>query len=148
MRFPQQIVGVIGVTACLALGAAAAANQAQTSGEKKTVIPDNASALEGQPAVRVDATKEGATRRQLGRDEAANHRLKISIVNGKYYWASRENRPLTLTSSGEFTYLSSTDPGQYVRFKKINDRIEYVEHVDKAFESVTFWGELRIVLMK
>jgi hypothetical protein len=145
MRFPQ-FVGVIGVAAWLALGAAGAAQQAQTSGEK-TVIPENASALEGVPTVRLDAKKDGAKLRQLGGDEAAKQRLRIKVVNGEYFWESRENRPLTLTSSGEFTYLSA-EPGQYVRLRKLNDRIEYVEHVDKAWESVTYWGELRIVLTK
>lgn len=145
MRFPQ-LVGVIGVAAWLAFGAAGAAQQAQTSGEK-TVIPENASALEGVPAVRLDAKKDGAKLRQLGGDEAAKQSLRIKIVNGEYFWESRENRPLTLTSSGEFTYLSA-EPGQYVRLRKLNDRIEYVEHVDKAWESVTYWGELRIVITK
>jgi hypothetical protein len=42
--------------------------------------------------------------------------------------------------------LTSAEPGRYVRFKRINDRIAYVEHVDTAFGSVTYWGELRIVL--
>lgn len=147
MRFPQQIVSVIGVVACLTLVTAGAASQAQTSGEA-AVIPENASTLEGLPAVRLDATRESATRRTLGRAEAAKHSLKISIVNGKYYWASRENRLLTLSSSGEFTYLSSTEPGTYVRFRRVNDRIAYVEHVDMALGSVMYWGELRIVLGK
>ena len=146
MRVPQQIVAVIGVAAWLALGSSGAAQQAQTSGEKK-VIPENTSALEGLPTVRVDAKKDGAARRQLGSDEAAKEKLKISVVDGKYFWASRQNLPLTLTTSGEFTYLTA-EPGQYVRLRKVDDKIEYVEHVDKAWESVTWWGELRVVLKK
>jgi hypothetical protein len=71
----------------------------------------------------------------------------IRIVDGQYYWASRDNRPLRLQSSGEFTYLSS-EPGQYIRFTRMNDRISYVEHVDLAHGSVTWWGELRIVVGK
>ena len=145
MRFPQQVVGAIGVVVCFALGMGGAAGQAQTSGEP-LLIPPNASALEGVPAVRLDATKESATRRTLDSAEASKQSLRIRIVNGQYFWASRENRSLTLSSSGEFTYLSSTEPGQYVRFRRINDRIAYVEHVDSAFGSVTYWGELRIVL--
>lgn len=144
----HRIVGLIGVGACLALMAAGPASQTPSSGETP-LIPENATALEGLPAVRLDATRDSATRRTLGSAEAARQGLKISIVNGQYYWASRENRPLTLSSSGEFTYLSSsTEPGRYVRFRKINDRIAYVEHVDIAFGSVTYWGELRIVLGK
>jgi hypothetical protein len=143
MRFESRVIGTIAVAACLTLGAAVAA-QTQTSGAKP-VIPDTASTLEGVPTVRVDTTKEGAKRRQLSGEEAAQSALKIKVVDGKYYWESRGNRPLTVTSSGEYTYLA-TEPGQYVRLRKLDDKIEYLEHVDKAWESVTFWGELRIVL--
>ena len=146
MRFQVRMISTIGVAACLALGAAGVAGQAQTSAAKP-VIPETASTLEGVPTVRLDTTKEGARRRQLTGEEAAKSGLKIKVVDGKYYWESRDNRPLTVTSSGAYTYLS-TEPGQYVRLRKVDDKIEYVEHVDKAWESVTFWGELRVVLKK
>jgi hypothetical protein len=145
MRVSQRLVGVAGIVACLAFGAGGRSSHAQTSTEPPAV-PPNASSLEGRPAVRLDATKEGASRHTLNRAEASRQTLKISIVDGQYYWASRENRPLTLSSSGEFTYLSSAEPGQYVRFTRINGRLAYVEHVDTAAASVTYWGELRIVL--
>jgi hypothetical protein len=146
MRFPQQLVAAIGLAGCLALGSAGAAQQAQTAGEKP-VIPPNASTLEGVPAVRLDAKKDGALRRALDSDEAAKQALKIRVVDGKYFWATREDVPLTLTTAGEFTYLTA-EPGQYIRLRKVNNKIEYVEHVDKEWESVTWWGEMRIVLKK
>jgi len=146
MWFLRQTVAVIGVAGCLALGSSGAAQQAQTSGEK-TVIPANASALEGVPAVRLDVKKDAAMRRQLDGDEAARQTLKIKVDNGRFFWATRENVPLTLTTAGEFTYLSA-EPGRYIRLRKVNDKIEYVEHVDREWESVTWWGELRVVLKK
>ena len=146
MRFQSRVIGTIAVAVCLALGAADVAARAQTSGAKP-VIPETAGTLEGVPTVRVDTTKDGARRRQLTGEEAAESALKIKVVDGKYYWESRGNRPLTVTSSGEYTYLA-TDPGQYVRLRILGDKIEYVEHVDKAWESVTFWGELRVLLKK
>jgi hypothetical protein len=147
MHFPRRLISVIGVAACLAIVAAAPAGQT-LSNEKSPLIPQDATALEGIPAVRLDATREGAKRRQLDRAEASTQSLKIEIVNGQYYWSSRENQPLTLSTSEGFTYLSSTEPGKYVRLMRINDRIAYVEHVDMAFGSVTYWGELRIMLSK
>jgi hypothetical protein len=45
-----------------------------------------------------------------------------------------------------YTHLSSTEPGTYVRFTERGNRLLYVEHLDMPFGSVTFWGELRIVL--
>jgi hypothetical protein len=149
MRFSQLIVRAIGVAACLVVLAAPGSAQAPATAAPPAppVIPENAMALEGQPTIRVDASKESATRRKLASAEATKHRLKISIVDGNYYWSSQENRPLTLAASGEFTYLSA-EPGQYIRLRKINDKLEYVEHVDKDFVSVTFWGELRVILKK
>jgi hypothetical protein len=82
MWFPQQVVALIGVMVCFALGGGAA-GQAQTSGEPP-LIPRNASALEGVPAVRLDATKESATRRTLDGAEASTH-AQMSDVS----WTNR-----------------------------------------------------------
>ena len=111
-------------------------------------IPQHATALEGIPSVRIDASEDQATRRELGAAEAAANLLKIRIVDGKYYWASHGNKPLAVSTAGEFTYLTSTEPGRYVRLRRLNDRLTYVEHVDMASGSVTYWGELRVVLGK
>lgn len=111
------------------------------------VIPEGATALEGTPEVRVEVTKDGAIRRTLDAAEAARDRLTIKVVDGRLYWGDAD-RPLTVSSSGEFTYLSSAEPGRYVRFRQLNDRLTYVEHVDMALSSVTYWGELRFVLGK
>jgi hypothetical protein len=121
---------------------------AQGGAESETVqIPANAIALEGIPTVRVDSAEGDTTRRVLSPNEATTSRLTVSIIDGKYYWASRDNRPLRLDASGPFTYLSS-EPGQYIRFTRINDKVAYVEHVDKPLGSVTWWGELEIILRK
>lgn len=147
MRIDSRLTQAIAIVAALATLSWPSSVLAQTL-ITTPVIPDNATALEGTPTTRLDATSEGAKRQRLDRDEAATHALQIKIVDGRYYWASRANRPLTVTTSGDFTYLTSAEPGHYVRFTKINDRLSYVEHVDMGFGSVTYWGELRIVLGK
>ncbi len=148
MTLQRQIVATFAVVACLGVAALGAAAQ-QPAKPEPVKIPDNASGLEGLPTVRVDAAEDQATRRQLGSGEAINSALKVRIVDGRYYWGSRDDRPLTLSSSGGFTYLSSaTEPGHYVRLRQVGDRITYAEHVDMASGSVTYWGELRIVIGK
>jgi hypothetical protein len=112
------------------------------------VVPPNATLLEGTPEVRVDTTADAATRRQLGAADAAANRLRVQVKDGTFYWSSRDNSRLTLTTAGEFTYLSATEPGRYVRIRRVNDRLTYVEHVDTAVGSVTYWGELRVVVGK
>ena len=142
---------MVGVAAGIALMATLAAAQTQTGNGQAVVvpvIPKDATVLEGVPSVRLDVTDHGTTRLELDRKHAAAEALKIEIVDGRYFWASREKQPLTVTTAGEFTYLMSTEPGKYVRFKKLNDRISYVEHVDTEFGSVTYWGQLRIIVGK
>jgi hypothetical protein len=111
-------------------------------------LPHDATGLEGVPQVRVDVTRETTTRRELDRSEAARSPLAIRIADGRFYWASRGDRPLAPTPSGDFTYLSSAEPGRYVRIRRLNDTLTYVEHIDTEFGSVTYWGELRVVLSR
>jgi hypothetical protein len=125
-----------------------ASGWAQDAGKGAAQLPTNATALEGLPTVRVETTAEGAIRRQLSGAEADGNRLRVRIDKGGLYWSSRDNRRLTLTPSGPFTYLASNEPGRYVRIQRLNDRFTYVEHVDTDLGSVTYWGELTIVLGK
>jgi hypothetical protein len=110
-------------------------------------IPSNAIGLEGVPTVQVDAAEGDTTRHVLTEAESAKSRLRVKIVDGEYYWTSRDNRRLRLDASGPFTYLSS-EPGNYIRLTRINDKVSYVEHVDMPTGSVTWWGELQIVVRK
>jgi hypothetical protein len=111
-------------------------------------FPPNTVGLEGLPRVRIDATMNRVSRRELDATEAAKSRLTITILDGRLYEGDRTGTPLTMTSSGGFTYLSSSTPGRYIRLQRLNDMFSYVEHVDMAFGSVTYWGELRLVLKK
>ena len=126
------------------------ASPASSSGQEtprpqRVQIPADATSLEGIPTVRVDSAEGTTTRRVLDNAEASKARLTVSVVDGQFFWTTRDNRLLRLNSSGEFTYLSS-EPGQYIRFTRLNDKISYVEHVDLASGSVTWFGELRIVV--
>jgi hypothetical protein len=131
------------VLVALALAVDAAFSRA-ASPQGAVDIPLNATALEGIPRVRIDLTQHGATRHELDPSQGAKERLSIKIIDGQLYRAGADTRPLVVTSSPEFTYLSSTEPGRYVRLRRLDDRITYVEHVDMPFGSVTYWGELRI----
>jgi hypothetical protein len=137
-RFGRTGVGVF--TLLLLLACSAGAQQA------RPVFPPNATALEGLPSLRVETTPEETTRRQLDSKEAAASRLRIQIKDGSFYWSSRDDRRLTLTAAGEFTYLSSTEPGLYVRIRRLSDRLTYLEHLDTTLGTVTYWGELRVVV--
>jgi hypothetical protein len=142
---PFSLVTAIAVLSLVALPAHSPAQE--TAQPQKIDIPATATTLEGIPTIRIDSTEGNTTRRLLSTAEAAKDRLTVKVVDGQFYWASRGNRPLQLSSTGAFTYLSS-DPGTYIRITRVNDKISYVEHVDMAFASVTWWGELKIAVGK
>jgi hypothetical protein len=145
MRILKRAAGVLAATAVWAIVAGSGA-VAQAPARHDVDVPKNAIALEGTPRVRIDINEDHVTRRQLDETEEDQNRLAITVDHGRYVWTSRENALLTLSSSGEFTYLSSSQPGKYVRFRRVNNRITYVEHLDTAHGSVTYWGELRILV--
>jgi hypothetical protein len=111
-------------------------------------LPQNTTALEGIPRVRVDVTQDSTTRRELDAAEAAKNRLAIRVADGGFYWSSHDDRPLAPSASGAFTYLSSDEPGRYVRIRRLNDTLTYLEHIDTELGSVTYWGELRVVIAR
>jgi hypothetical protein len=136
---------LVAAAAALILLTGAVTGQAQAPASAP-VIPRDATALEGTPRVKIDATREGAVREVLDAAEAAKNRLTIKIADGRFYWAGQGDQPLSVTSAGGYTYLSSTEPGRYMRFTWLNNTLAYVEHVDTPLGSVTYWGELRVVL--
>jgi hypothetical protein len=134
------------IVACLGFALPGAHGQEPPRAER-VEIPLNATALEGIPKIRLDVAEGDATRRVLDAEEAAKSRLRVRVVEGRYYWTSRENRLLRWDSSGPFAYLSS-EPGTYIRLTRLYDTLSYVEHVESASGSVTWWGELRVILSK
>ena len=135
------LAAVATLAVLLAAGPALAAGQ-----QGRLSLPPDATALEGLPDVQVETTRERVTRRVLDPADAESSRLKIRVKDGRLFWGGSDE-PLAVYESGAYTYLSSAaEPGRYVRLTRLNDRLTYVEHVDKSDRSVTFWGELRIVL--
>lgn len=133
----------VALAAALAGWSAAAAQKPEQP--SSVDVPAGAVALEGTPTVRIDAGEAAATRQVLTTSEAARARLRVEIVDGKYYWTSRGNRRLQLVPSGDYMYLAS-EPGHYIRITRLNDRLSYVEHVASKSGWVSWWGELKVVV--
>lgn len=132
--------------ACLAGGLLTTAAAAQTPpADPGLGLPAGTIRLEGLPHVRVDTSETTTTRHVLAPAQAAGDRLTIR-VDGNRYFLGTSTRPLSVERSGDFIYLSSTEPGKYIRLRRVNNRLTYVEHVDQGARSVTYWGELRVVL--
>lgn len=135
-----------GVVALVMFGASLAA-QSQSAGTPPA-IPTDATALEGSPTVEVETTVDATRRLVLNAEEAGKHGLRISLLDGRYFWSSHQNEELTPRTSGEFIYLMTSTPGQYVRLTRVKDRLTYVEHMEVGGRTVSYFGELRIVLGK
>jgi len=140
-RFAHRIVRLVTIAGFVLVTGAAFAQE--PSATEILGIPRDATVLEGLPDVRVDVTDETVTRRQLDADESENVRLRMRVRDGRLF---SDEGPLSVSESGGFTYLTSTRPGRYVRLRRLNDRLLYAEHIDMGERSVTYWGELRVVI--
>ena len=59
-------------------------------------------AFYGVPNIKISEGGIERTSENLKRDRAVNLACMISKIEGKYYWASRENTPLISVASGAF----------------------------------------------
>jgi hypothetical protein len=139
---PRRRSLLIGVLVAALLGSRASAAQEDVPGVVK--VPPTVTALEGRPLV-VTRSEAGETERTvLAPEQAKEQRLLVTVVDGRFYWASRQNRPLTMTTSGAFTLLDS-GVGSYVKFTSVDGRILYIEHVNVGMNTLTYWGVLEVV---
>jgi hypothetical protein len=101
--------------------------------------------LQGVPTIRIDSAEDRTTRQVLDPAEASQNPLKVRVRDGRFYWASHDNRPLQAYSSGAYTFLTSDEPGSYIRLTMLDNKISYLEHIDlKERGCVTWWGEIKV----
>ncbi|TKS61864.1 MAG: hypothetical protein EWM73_02911 [Nitrospira sp.] len=134
--------------ACALAGATALVMAPLASAQSHTVF-------EGLPVVKIS---EGGTERlpqTLSREKAVSFGCAISEIDGKYYWASRENKELIRRTSGAFVTYIAIDGSGYIRVIEPNEKsvaslmspseatLDYVEHLLIGLQSVTYYGNIR-----
>jgi len=117
-----------------------------------SAIAESQTVFKGIPSIKI--SEAGASRKpeKLKRKEAVNLSCVISKIGNDYYWASRENTPLTRTESGSFiTYTASNGSG-YIRVIKsggkktaslmseTEKKFDYVEHLLLGLRTITYFG--------
>ena len=117
----------------------------QTNAQSRTVFS-------GIPVIKVS---EGGTERlpeTIRRDSAVNLRCVVSEIDGKYYWATRENKEMVRHASGAFVTYVAIDGSGYVRIvdpsakgaaslmSPTETKFDYVEHLLVGLRSVTYYG--------
>ena len=101
----------------------------------------------GNPTVRVDADDQGTKRIELSESGGQKFACRVVKNGRRYYWASRGNRELIRSKSGDFTYFTSPEGSGYI--KVFSGRREggpdlafdYLEHVSSEFKTITYWGK-------
>jgi hypothetical protein len=83
---------------------------------------------------------EGTEQVHLSKSEQWNYRLEIIKRGIKYYWASRENRELLFSKSGEFYNFVEPNAAGYVRIAKTEKGVIYMEHLTIGMKNISYWG--------
>lgn len=109
----------------------------------------------GLPVVKVSEGGVGRAPETLTRKMAVNHACVISEIEGKYYWATRENKELIRRTSGAFTTYIAVDGSGYVRvvdpdakhaaalMSPTEAKFDYIEHLLLGLRTVTYFGKAR-----
>lgn len=117
----------------------------------KSAIAGTASrvVLDATPTIRIDSDSSSARRTVLSRSGQLEARLLIVASEGRYYWATRENRELQLVSSGIAAYYF-IDPlgGGYVKIvtpgsysgRSARAPVQFYEHVSLGMGTTTYFG--------
>jgi hypothetical protein len=100
----------------------------------------------GTPTVKVESASHASNRVELTPQEQAEYRVLITARNGKYYWASRENKELFHFRSGAFDWFVAPGSG-YIKvvdrtymLQEAGPRYLYMEHMTLLLSTITYWG--------
>lgn len=105
---------------------------AQDAGSERIV-------LRAQPSSFSSCSRESCNREPLTPAEGREAQVLIVERDGKYYWASREERQLYHTRSGIYRLFIDLRGGGYVKVDGTSG--EYYEHLPVLLGPITYWGQ-------
>lgn len=127
--------------AVMALSTLAVASDAQTP-----------TIFRGQPEVRVTTVGARTESARLPALEASNYTAVVSLIQGRYYWASRENVELVRHEAGGFVTFTAVNGAGYIRVIKPSMRAsvatmgdaekeyQYIEQLTVGLSVITYYG--------
>jgi len=107
--------------------------------------------LSAVPTAKVESSSDRTERFSLAPAQAQEFAVVIVKRNGRYFWASRENRELLHSRSGVFDLF--IEPGGSGYIKVLDQRalpdflrvpgpaIQYLEQMTLGLATLTYWGE-------
>jgi hypothetical protein len=96
----------------------------------------------GIPSVRIDADGTQSVRVELSDLGAKKYECRIVGRGKKYVWASRGNRELIRSDSGDYTYFISPEGTGYIKVALTKSGpFDYMESFTTEMKTVTYWGK-------
>jgi hypothetical protein len=96
----------------------------------------------GIPSARIDADGGQSVRVELSDLGAKKYECRITGKGKKYFWASRGNRELIRSDSGDYTYFISPEGTGYIKIALTKSGpFDYMEHFSNELKTVTYWGK-------
>ena len=97
----------------------------------------------GTPSVRIDADGGQSIRVELSDLGAKKYECRIVAKGRKFFWASRGNRELIRSDSGDYTYFISAEGTGYIKVAlvKTGGAFDYMESFTTELKTVTYWGK-------
>ena len=112
-----------------------------------SVFAEETIVFSGYPITKVESNADSTAQHELTDEQSSDYRVLIMKRNGKYYWASRENKELMHFRSGIAHWFISESSG-YIKIIDPslipgNDGTEqfvYMEHPTLVIDTITYWG--------
>jgi hypothetical protein len=96
----------------------------------------------GIPSVRIDADGTQSVRVELSDLGAKKYECRVVGRGKKYVWASRGNRELIRSDSGDYTYFISPEGTGYIKVALTKSGpFDYMESFTTEMKTVTYWGK-------
>ncbi len=98
----------------------------------------------GLPSVRIDSDGTQSIRVELSDQGSQKYECRIVGKGKKFLWASRDNRVLIRSESGDYTYFISPKGTGYIKLALTkNAPFDYMESFSTDLKTVTYWGKSR-----
>jgi hypothetical protein len=106
----------------------------------------------GKPSLKIVGGVERDVEK-LDKTKSNNSICVIKEIDGKYYWQTRENKPLMMVESGAFIIFYPIDGSGYIRiinptFKdaaslmsSTEKTYDYIEHIVLGLRTITYYGK-------
>ena len=115
-----------------------------------SLIAESVTVFKGYPAIKIIERGSSRDAAEVLAAKAPDLACVISKIDGKYYWASRENLEVFPMVSGAFTTYLAINGSGYVRISSPESRAglktagaaehDYVEHLLLGLSSITYYG--------